>query len=342
MIRQRSTTDPSHHAMISALRLLIRLLWNSPERRLRAFWRLAMQVLLFTGLLFAIAYNGGYLADRLGVRHLLGISGLPPETAGLLSQFTAILISLAVAVRLLDRRPFGDLGLHLSRAWWLDLGFGLLLGAFLMTLIFGLEWAAGWIRVTGFFHVEQPLPSFGVSILGALLLFLLVALQEELWTRGYQLRNLSEGLNLPYWGPTGAVIAAWVGSSVLFGLLHAENPNATLISTVNLSLAGLFLGLGYVLTGELAIPMGVHLTWNFFQGNVFGFPVSGLTVNRVTLIAVEQGGPELWTGGPFGPEAGLIGIGAILLGSGLTCAWVRLRRGELRLVTRLAVYTPRV
>jgi hypothetical protein len=101
--------------------------------------------------------------------------------------------------------------------------------------------------------------------------------------------------------------------------------------------AGLFLGLGFILTGELAIPIGLHITWNFFQGYVFGFPVSG--IGRTTsFIGINQGGPDLWTGGAFGPEAGLIGLLAMLLGSLLIGLWVRLLYGKVRLDTELAQY----
>ena len=129
-------------------------------------------------------------------------------------------------------------------------------------------------------------------------------------------------------------------SSSLFGLLHVFNPNSTWISTVYLMLAGIFLGLGLVLTGRLGLPIGLHITWNFFMGNVYGFPVSGNDFSSTTVIAIEQGGPDLWTGGAFGPEAGLLGIVAILLGVLLTILWVRGRYNRIELYEPLAYYRP--
>jgi hypothetical protein len=95
-----------------------------------------------------------------------------------------------------------------------------------------------------------------------------------------------------------------------------------------------------VLTGRLAIPIGLHITWNFFQGNVFGFPVSGLEPVGATVLSIEQGGPLLFTGGVFGPEAGLIGIAAVLAGSLLTALWVRVRFGKAAMETSIAEPPP--
>jgi hypothetical protein len=239
--------------------------------------------------------------------------------------------SMWLVGRFLDRRPFADFGLHFDKNWWLDLGFGLLLGALLMVGIFLVELAAGWVSITGTFRTPEPGQSFALAILVPLLLFVGVGIQEELLTRGYMLRNLAEGFNLRPIGPVWAIVIAWVLSSFIFGFFHAFNPNATVISTLYLGLAGMFLGLAYVLTGELAIPIGLHITWNFFQGNVFGFPVSGMRLSGASFITIEQGGPALWTGGSFGPEAGLIGIVALLVGSASILLWVRLRYNRLAL-----------
>ena len=310
---------------------------NPLEHRLRAVWRLLLQIILLliiSGLsaLAVVAISGvsfSGMGDAVAASPLLSIT---TSIVGL----AAAVASIWLAGRFLDRRPFSGFGMHVrERGWWSDLGFGLFLGALLMTCIFLVELAAGWVSVTGSFQavVKEP---FALAILDPLVLFLCVGIQEELLSRGYQLTNMAEGLNYPSIGPRGAVLLALVISSAIFGVLHIFNPGATLVSTVNISLAGIFLGLGYVLTGRLAIPIGLHITWNFFQGSVFGFPVSGMDTIGATFVETRQGGPDALTGGAFGPEAGLIGIVAMVTGSFLIVAWVRLRSGKTTLQTSIA------
>ncbi len=180
--------------------------------------------------------------------------------------------------------------------------------------------------------------SFAAALLTPIVLFICVGIQEEITTRGYLLRNLAEGLHGLRIPPRAALIIAYLASSVLFGLLHTGNPHASAISTLNLVFAGLFLGLPFVLTGEMAISIGLHMAWNFFQGNVFGFPVSG-TFSGPSFIAIQQSGPQWATGGDFGPEAGLIGLLAMLLGSLIIFARLR-ARAPLALHQQLADYQP--
>jgi hypothetical protein len=321
------------------------IFWNEEQRRLRALWRLIVQIVLLVlvglpmqiviGILAVAAYaaqGGGLNPEQLSDPQVLQNFLIDsPLLSGLLtvSQFAAILLSVWLAGRFIDRRRFADFGLHLHRNWWIDFGFGLFLGAFLMALIFLVEQAAGWVTVTGTFVTRNPDAAFLLALLPALLVFLMVGVYEELWSRGYQLRNMAEGLSGGLLGPRAAILVAALFSSAIFGLLHVANPNASFVSTFNIFVAGaILLAMGLLLTGELAIPIGVHISWNFFQGNVFGFPVSGTGVRGATFVAIEQGGPDLWTGGAFGPEAGLIGVAAILLGGLLTLLWVRWRYGR--------------
>ena len=308
-----------------------RIFWNAEEKRIRSFWRLLIVFwLLLTLLLLTSVLPFGLQA-----------LSLPGSISATIASLISILVFVGVlwlAGKFIDRRPLAAFGFHFKRAWWLDFGFGLALGALLMTLIFLVELGAGWVTVTGYPPAQGD--SFGIQIASAVIVFIAVGIREEILTRGYLLRAIAEGLNWKRFGAhsaRGAVIAAFGLSSVIFGLLHLANPGASWISTLNIMLAGILLGMGFVLTGELAIPIGLHIAWNFFQGNVFGFPVSG-TDAGASFIAIQQGGPSLLTGGAFGPEAGVMGIAAMLLGIVLIVAWVRMHHGKARLRIDLAEY----
>ena len=306
---------------------------DSVSGRLRAPWRLVAQFLFFliaTALLTALLNVAGVFANSPSG------SFAALYLAGSIASVVAIFASLLVVGRILDRRRVSDFGFHLSGGWFLDLGFGLLLGAFLMTAIFLVELSLGWTSISDTFVVVGSGSSFAVAILSPVVIFLCVGIYEETLSRGYQLRNVAEGLNYPALGPRAAILLACILSSAAFGLLHLSNPNATAISTFNIAVAGLMLGAGYILTGELSIPIGLHIAWNFFQGNVYGFPVSGLDTLGATFLATKQAGPSIWTGGPFGPEAGLLGLLAMISGVLLIALYVRIRTGKLDLHVPLA------
>ena len=321
------------------------VIWNEEDGRLRAGWRLVGQFVF----LFIVLVPFSICAVSISVLILLSrgedVEGflvdpantmlLDPVIAAPYTLLTGIafLISIWAAGRFLDRRPFADFGLHVNGRFWADFGFGLLLGAVLMAFIFMVEWALGWIEVTGLWLRPDPDTSFFVALLPAIITFVAVGIYEELYFRGYLMKNLAEGFS--FLSSKTAVFIALILSSIIFGVAHGGNPNATLISTFNLVLAGFFLAVGYVLTGELAIPIGLHITWNFFQGHVFGFPVSG-TPTQTTVIAIQQGGDDLLAGGAFGPEAGIIGLVTMILGTFLIVGWVRWRNGRVQIHNQLA------
>lgn len=316
--------------------------WNSDERRLRSLLRIGLQLILYLlfalGLVFVmsdllmplIPPDSPWLAIRFRNNFLLG------ELTSPLIALGATLLSMFLAAKFLDKRRFRDFGFHREKGWWGDFYFGLGLGVVLMAFIFLVEFSFGWIRVTGFFSPRAGNP-FWLGIMIDLVTFISVGIYEEMLLRGYVLRNLAEGMNFERIKPTTALLLATFFSSVIFSLLHLANPGASILSFINLLIGGVFLSLGFILTGELAIPIGLHIAWNFFQGVVFGFPVSGVAaINPV--ISIEQTLNNPLTGGIFGPEAGVIGLLATLLGSFLIFAWCRKRKGNITLQASLAVY----
>jgi membrane protease YdiL (CAAX protease family) len=308
-------------------RRLLAVFWNYNERRMRALWRFVVLALFMAAAGMALRATG--LVPERGTRAYFVTVALANTVIGVLA--------VGLVGRFLDRRRFRGFGFELDRRWWQDLAFGLGLGALLMTGVFVTELTLGWVKVTGTFRTSVAGEPFAVAILVPTILFVLVGFVEELMARGYLLRNVAEGLAFRWLGGLrGGMIVACVVSSLLFALGHADNPNATWVSTANIAFAGALLALGLLLTGELAIPIGLHITWNFFQAAVFGFPVSGVSEMKTTFLATEQVGPELWTGGAFGPEAGLVGLAAMLVGAVLIVVWVRARRGAIRLATRVA------
>ena len=110
-------------------------------------------------------------------------------------------------------------------------------------------------------------------------------------------------------------------STAVFGLVHIVNPGATWWSTLAIALeSGLLLGAAYKYSGTLWLPIGIHWAWNYTQGNVFGFAVSGNEFGE-SIISPRVEGHELLTGGIFGAEASII---AVIVG--LLFAWFYLRK----------------
>lgn len=271
------------------------------EKRLRAGWRLflqfSLQVLL--GLMFGLTLSIIPNIQRIFPNSLVYF---------LLIELLSITLSIYLARRFLDKRSFSSLGLKANLQAGRDLLAGLAITALMMGLIYLLEWSLGWLHFQGFaWEFETPSRVLGKS-LWVLLAFVMVGWHEELLSRGYHLQTIASGLNLPW----GVII-----SSIVFGALHSANPNASWISMIGITLAGFFLAFAYLRTRQLWLPIGLHIGWNFFEGVVFGFPVSGMDFYNLVHIRVD--GPEIITGGAFGPEAGLVLFPALLLGT--ACIW---------------------
>jgi len=289
------------------------------EFRLRAGWRLLVHTIL---LLFLLMLFGAFLT--IGIL-LFGIQtedvfDLESPLLNVLVSIPLITLTTYAVRRVIDRRSFSSLGFEFDSRTIVDLLVGFAIPALMMGIIFVFEWSVGWLRVIDFAWQVEPIGTWMPELLVWLVVYIAVGYQEELLSRGYHLQNIAEGLNLPL----GILI-----SSLIFAFLHLGNPFFSITSFLGLIAAGYFLAFAWLRTRQLWLPIGLHIGWNFFEGNIFGFAVSG--TDTFKLIRHEVAGPSLVTGGEFGPEAGLILIPAMLLGTALV--WLYTDRIGMRKVS---------
>ena len=218
------------------------------------------------------------------------------------------LLLYSIWTNLTERRPV--LELALKRTWG-DLGLGLLLGVLYFALVVALMALAGCYAVTGAqFHFLPQLEAF--------LMFLSVAVFEEIIFRGILFRLIDDRWN---------TFAALFVSALIFGFGHLPNPGATIWSSFAIAVeAGLLLGAAYKFSGTLWLPIGIHWAWNYVEGNVLGFAVSGTPVTEKVFSPIITG-PEWITGGVFGAEAS---VPAVVIGLLLTAILLFNRKRDAR------------
>lgn len=285
------------------------IFFNDDEQRLRAGWRVLIQFILMFFLVGFFSFGFGTLWES-------SLSIIPT-----IAQCIGVTASIWIAARLLDKRSMEEYGLSFNALWRKDFFAGILIAAIAIGTIFTIEWSLDWITIIGYGWSASFGTPFSWALLSSLGAMLLVGFYEEWFSRGYQLLNLAEGFRYPRFGLRGAVAVATLVSSLLFGLLHFYNPNASAISTFNIMLAGVVLAFPYILTGSLGLSVGLHFSWNFMQASVFGFPVSGAHLDT-SVIKIAQSGPDFWTGGVFGPEAGFLGISGMAIMVGGTYVYI--------------------
>ncbi len=230
-----------------------------------------------------------------------------PRGLALLFWFNLLSLPLLLALYTLlthrfEGRPLGSVGVAFHPRWKNELAMGMAAGTAMLLAVASIERLLGVARF--------PLgPSHAAAVVfagGFYFLALMVAASvEELLFRGYPFQRLVEVA-----GPAIAVIAV----SIVFGAAHLRNPFQSWISTVNTALVGVLLAVCYLRTRALWLPIGIHFAWNFVQGYVLGFPVSGMVFPRGILQANVSGPPWL-TGGAYGPEGSILSIGVIAAGT---------------------------
>jgi len=204
------------------------------------------------------------------------------------STFITVIVIVYLFRKFVDKKSIKSMGFAFKNKGP-DLVAGFIMALFIIgggTLIL---YSLGYLEFSSF-HLNLQ------TFLLTFILFILVSFQEEILFRGYILNNLLTTRMNKY--------IALLLSAILFALFHAFNANLSLVGMINLLLAGIILGSTYIFTQNLWFPISLHLFWNFFQGPIFGYAVSGQNID--SMATIELTGDNLMNGGNFGFEGSLV------------------------------------
>jgi membrane protease YdiL (CAAX protease family) len=259
------------------------------ERGLRSGWRLGLWILAVI------------LLNAVGSAVLHPFAGT--SQVAWFGLMAAVATVAGWGMLALQGKPLGALGWAADPAAPRDFGLGFGAGAVLILAAVGVLGVAGsvrWVAAGG------TASEYGASLAGSFGLFLVAAAAEEAVFRGYGFQALVEGLG-PW--PATAIM------SLLFGAVHSDNPDFGSFGFANIVLAGVLLSVLYLRTRSLWLVTALHMGWNWTMAALH-FPVSGLPP-AMPLFRVAESGADWWTGGGFGPEAGL--AATLVLAAGV--AW---------------------
>lgn len=226
--------------------------------------------------------------------------------------FIALLVFLWVKFR--EKRPFSSLGFF-KENWLKELGRGFLIGVLQFSLVVAL------LLLTGTASLELAqlsLEAFGF-IIALIPLWILQGGTEELVTRGWLFPMVSVKSNM---------IIGILVSSGLFGALHLFNPGVTVLSILNIILYGVFACFVALKYDNMWVLAGMHGSWNFVQGNIYGIQVSGQHASAAIFNYSTNSSLDWLSGGAFGAEGSIL-TSLVLLACTGYLYWLLKKAGKL-------------
>lgn len=260
----------------------IRMLVYNNVGRIKAVWR----ILLFIFLL------------SISISPLILIENSYLQFVGALF---ILILGLYLNSKYLDKRDFQEYGLVFKKQTFTHLVIGILIGMLSVVSMLLIGKTTGIISVSEIISVPEP-----TLLIAFAFKMILVAILEETFFRGYLITNLYDGFKSKKTSKKQALLISLVISSLLFGLAHFNNNNASILSIILLTINGMIWGIPFIMTKNLGLSIGLHTAWNFTQTQL-GFTMSG---NKAlsSFYSIENNGSDLLTGGEYGPEAGILGL----------------------------------
>lgn len=263
-------------------------LFFNKNRQIKCIWR----ILIFVSLLF-LAILPLFLIDNVYLQFFGAVS--------------ILIFGLYVNSKYLDKRKFSEYGLVLNKETFKNLLVGLTIGFSSVVLILVIGKSIGVLSVSSLLLIPKT---------SSLLLFsvkmLLISILEETFFRGYLFTNLYDGFNSKNLTKKQTLLISLILSSILFGLAHFSNNNASFFSITLLTFNGIVWCIPFIISKNLGLSIGLHTAWNFTQTQL-GFTMSG-NKSLNSLYKIENVGSDFFTGGEYGPEAGVLGfIGFVIM-----------------------------
>ena len=259
-----------------------KIFFHKDSNRIKTVWR----VLIFISLL------------SLSISPLILIDSSYLQFIG---AVLVLIMGLYLNSKYLDKRDFQEYGLVLKKQTFAHLVIGILIGicSVVSMLLIG--------RTTGIISVSEiiSMPKLTLLIAFAFKMLLVATLEETLF-RGYLITNLYDGFKSNKRSKKQALLISLMVSSLMFGLAHFNNNNASVVSIILLTINGIAWGIPFIMTKNLGLSIGLHMAWNFTQTQL-GFTMSG---NKAlsSFYSIKNSGSDFFTGGEYGPEAGILGI----------------------------------
>ena len=269
----------------------------------RSGWKIFLVFLLTYALSFTISLVIGMV---LGLAFLtLGDGTLPFESKSIQNILSSdlglmistslsnaiIILSCIVIWKIFEKKKVSGMGLTNLKEGYKEFISGLLFGTIAISVVAIILLLMGNVRLVN----SLSKPQLSVALLEGLILFIFVGFGEEILGRAYIMSVLKQTRNKWF---------VLIISSVIFAILHLGNNGISILAFINLFLVGLLFGYMFMKSKNIWMPIGYHITWNYFQGYIWGFQVSGITTSG--LYKIENINNNIINGGLFGPEGGLI------------------------------------
>ncbi|WLV25911.1 CPBP family intramembrane metalloprotease [Aciduricibacillus chroicocephali] len=294
-------------------------MFKNSNGQVRAGWLILfafIAVFIGQGILTAGGYSLLYLLNAPGTNS--SYEGVPFTIADLYpwnsfviyggAEIGTILFTILIWC-FVNKKPLHQLGIK-----WVgkDALFGFLLGTLSISMLFLILFATGLVELRS----SLASPSFSIYTLITFLFYILVGVSEEIFFRGYIMSTMQERGN-PKW-------LIYLVSAIIFSLMHGLNPNISVLGIINIALVGLLFAYMFSVTKNLWLPIGYHIAWNYFQGSIFGFAVSG-TEPRSIYDPIVSNNHDWITGGTFGLEGGILTTLILIIGYVVTRIYMKFR-----------------